>query len=251
MNKFWIKFQSYLGNTIPQFIVDILCSAGYDSALSISELNDDDITVIENHVLQKSELLKNSDSYTENLAENSPFTFLPGHRKLLFTLKSKATNFIEENKKSIVDNKSISTEEIELFSDEELKVLGNDLLRKLSTYSQTIGLGSTFQDTNIVTSIDAYISNNTQKAKKSLKTASYKCSVKCVSCERVIPCTYNNRWETGNIELHLKRHVPLGKEVSQDTASTLASTSTATHTTETADKKSDEVEHQLKVILES
>lgn len=260
LNKFWKKFQAYLGNNIPEFIVDVLCSTGYDSALSLADLNDDDIPIIENHVSQKSKcLLRKFDLYSEEGA----FEFLPGHRKLLFTLKSRAISFIEENKKLHVETESENcVDEVVLLKEEEIIVLKNYLLNKLSSQSRTLGLGLEFEDKNIVTSIDAYFSNNSKKTKKSSKNTSYKCSVQCVKCDRVIPCTYNIRWETSNIDKHLKSHVSPSKRIRQKkTYQEVASTSTEKSETQTklpltltANTKSNLSEHaqkQLNSILQS
>lgn len=278
MDKFWPKFQSYVGNTVPEFIVNILISAGYDSALSIADLNDNDIAVIENHVSQKlaqksADLLQNSDLYSET----NPFQFLPGHRKLLLTLKSRAISFIEDNRKPnkkhtkvpLIEAERSNIEELELLTDEELNVMKNELLQKLSALSHTISLGLKFEDKNIVTSIDAYISNNSKKLNnyKKSNTPSYKCSVKCVKCERVIPCTHNIRWETGNIEKHLKTHTlaHVSPTVLHDTISnnitninreldpesTLTSTTESTLPTNTKSNLSKEAQRQLKNILRS
>lgn len=216
-NKFWKDFQNFVGNAIPNFIVNVLSSAGYDSALSIADLNESDISIIQNHISNNAHhLLKEHVSY----ADKEKLVFLPGHKKLILGLRTKVQQFIDFSKQKVKtvqtasnvdvaasdkEQSEQSTEletavQIELLSEEEIHSLKEELISKLNKVKQSIG---SF-DADSIVAIDPYISNNS-KANNS-KTASYKCSVKCCSCSKIVPCTYNKRWETSNLEKHLKSH---------------------------------------------
>lgn len=83
VNRFWGKFQSFVGASIPEILVKILISAGYDNALSISDLNECDIDILQPHVQDKlKDLLSQSNVYKDS----EQFVFLPGHKKTLFSL---------------------------------------------------------------------------------------------------------------------------------------------------------------------
>lgn len=208
-NKFWKSFQNFLGNTIPQFIVNVLTAAGYDSALSIADLNESDILIIQDYVTNKAQhLIKEHVSYTQN----DKFEFLPGHKKLVLGLRNKVKDFNTPVSRQTQKNptKSIQpeedqqiSEEIELLTEVELAAFKTDLISKLSTVSKSVG-APTFTEHHLVGSIDPYISKNSKAITS--KIPAYKCFVKCVICEKRVPCTFNKRWETSNLSTHLKSH---------------------------------------------
>lgn len=184
-------------------MINILSSAGYDCALSLAELDESDIKNIETFVSKNQNILKDSVYAVDEI-----FEFLPGHRKLLFVLRNKAIDFIENNKKNVT-NKSENTnslansiEEVELLTGDEIVALKKKLVEKLNRRITSYGLNVVFTEENIISSLDAYISQSSRNSR-----ASYKCTVKCVSCEKLVPCTHNKYWETSNFETHLKKHI--------------------------------------------
>lgn len=204
--------------------MNILTSAGYDSALSIADLNESDIIVIQDHVSNKARhLVKEHKSY----ANNEKFEFLPGHRKLVLGLRKRVNDFNTNNKgKKAKEQTPISiqgetevvqtTEEIELLTTEEIVNLKKDLIVKLNKVAQSIG-SPEFTEEHSIGTLDGYISKNSRAIAS--KTLSYKCSVKCAVCNKSVPCTFNKRWETSNILQHLKSHkseLNLQKELDQD-----------------------------------
>lgn len=73
-------------NTVPDFI---------------SELNDSDILIIETHVENKAkDLIQNHEIYSPS----EKFEFLPGHRRLLFSLRRKVNYYIAENTKQKINS---------------------------------------------------------------------------------------------------------------------------------------------------
>lgn len=207
---FWTNLQIYLGNSIPNIIVELCKKSGYDNALSFLNFDESDINTIEIHARQNAiELLEESEVYSTI----KPFEFLPGHRKILLTLESKIKSFINrKNKKNLfkisetegskLDSKPNVEETVELLTDNELNGIKSELLNKLNVSAKTIGLKITFSEQNIVSDIEPYISQSVKKR----NTASYKCMIKCGLCCKRVPCTYIIKWQTGNFDNHLKTH---------------------------------------------
>lgn len=75
-------------------ILNILLSTGYDNAISLSDLTEQDIRDIEAHVTANPDII--ADSYQYNT--ETPFVFLPGHQKTLFSLRDKAVEFLNLKK---------------------------------------------------------------------------------------------------------------------------------------------------------
>lgn len=197
VNRFWSKFQNFIGGTVPELLIKILISAGYDNAIPLSNLDEDDIVILEAHTTTKlKELIKKNSLYSEV----EPFQFLPGHKKTILNLRVKAEQFLENKKKTI------NSEEVELLTAGETDQLKENLLKRLNAFK----LKKQFEEDAIVSSIDPYISHNSRHSRKK---ASYKCSIKCVHCDTVIPTTYNGHWEVCNIDRHIKSHIKKNPEL--------------------------------------
>lgn len=210
-NRFWVEFQGYLNNVVPDFIVKTLILAGFDNAMSLSELNEGDIDLIEKFAAEKCTHLVDLN------IENGVFKFKPGHRKLLFNLSKKVNQFVEEKalnrKRNRNQLKQIQNEveEIEILSTDEIDLLRTNLIQKLNATSQSLGLNILFTEKEIG-AIDPYISHS----RLAFKKPSYKCAVKCVSCVKVVPCTYNGHWQTSNLDNHLKKEAKKANSAEQD-----------------------------------
>lgn len=196
-NRFWIDFQSYLNNAVPDFIVKTLILAGFDNAMSLSELEDSDIIAIEKFASEKCVHLIELDS------ENGEFKFKPGHRKLLFNISKKANNFLEEKaskKKQSQSQARGEVEEIEILSSDEITKLRENLINRINATCKLHGLDILFTEQEI-SAIEPYISYS----RSALNKPSYKCLVKCVVCDKSVPCTHNGHWQTSNLENHIKK----------------------------------------------
>lgn len=90
MCDFWNKFNSFLGENIPDIIIDILKASGYENAMSLSGIDEKELNGIQKFVdgNLRSLVEKNQQYSTSN-----PFSFLPGHKKLLFILGKKAEEY--------------------------------------------------------------------------------------------------------------------------------------------------------------
>lgn len=130
------------------------------------------------------------------------FSFLPGHRKLLLTLSDKVKLFLNPIQRTQYQLQN-TAEEVELFSDEEVVVLKKKLFDKLNSSVSTIEINKKFTEDNLIGSIDAFIS----QSRFSHGKPTYKCFLKCVECEKSIPCTFIGYWQISNLERHLKSHI--------------------------------------------
>lgn len=91
------QFQVFLRNQIPEVIILILRKSGYDSALAIESLNDNEIIELETYVNGREDViaaLKNT-VYEKVI----PFKFLPGHKALFAALRKKLMNLKKPNRK--------------------------------------------------------------------------------------------------------------------------------------------------------
>lgn len=170
-------------------------------------MDDEDIQSIQNHIINKAPLLLSKHLV---YSEQSSFELLPGHRKVLFTLKQKAIEFAESLNKS---NSKIfneqTNEQVALLTEDEVEQLREKLIEKLNECVQRIP-GSNFTVQNIVSTIDPYISRNARSIARGIAIKpSYKCTVKCTECEKHIPCTFNGHWSISNFQNHLKSHINL------------------------------------------
>lgn len=97
MNNFWSNFQSYLGMRIPVEIIHILEINGYDNTLAMCEITDQEICAIERNstlvVGEKTVPIFKSSNYYSKWNFSDPFSFLPGHRKLIRELGKKAAQY--------------------------------------------------------------------------------------------------------------------------------------------------------------
>lgn len=229
---FLTSFNSYLCDSIPQIIVNILSAAGYDNAISIADITETDIDIIETYATENLQsVLEESKTYVKV----KPFAFLPGHKKLLLGLPDKIHSF--KNKKCRKNLFSTSRKEtlsedrkeeenqpvefIELLRNDEISALKDKLLKKLNGHLQSISIVESFSENHIIGEIEAYISQS-RSAIKQHKLA-YKCKVKCVLCEINKPCTHVTHWQISNLEKHLKEHSNLDSNItSKNVANSLS-----------------------------
>lgn len=209
MKQFWNLFQSYLGkNKLPDFIIQILESAGYDTAISVQSLNEHQIEQIEKFV----EININKDFLKDTVYDSEvPFKFLPGHVALLLGAKSYIEKYIDENLKrkykkpklevvEIVDTEQNTQLNTELNTDTEEK------LKKLLIFKVI-----SFNKTHKIPCDNLSTENISEHFEESISSSGryvYKCSLRCHLCPKtkLIPCIYTNYWQISNLEKHLKNH---------------------------------------------
>lgn len=204
----WKKFEIFLKKSIPEYIIKILAQTGYDNTVSISEICEEDVKTIEEFVDAK---LKHIVEASGVYKIYEKFAFLPGHKKLILSLPNQLKLFENIKKRKVEE----ATEEVELLNQEEIDSLTAKLLSKLSKTAGNIGLNS-FTENEVKSTIDVYINHSRSLNEK----PSYKCSIKCSECDKIIPCTWNGYWQTGNLDKHLKIHIKKDESPNQQSSST-------------------------------
>lgn len=183
--SFWTSFEKYLGNNrIPKSVKKILIASGFDCSLTLQEINENTIKVIETFVNNNRDLLINTE-----YSISETFSFLPGHRLLILSFPKKAREFTlllssEQKKKKTVS-------EFVMPSQEKLEHL---LIKKLKIYASKLEFTLNISTKNI---IDIKIDETVAR-----------CTVKCLFCDKRIPCSFqHNHWAISNLQKHLKRHI--------------------------------------------
>lgn len=188
-----------------------MIASGYDNAICIAEINEQDIKEIEKYTkIHSKSLIEQSNIYNKSV---ETFAFVPGHRKLLLSLPKRVKEFEDSKSRKKKQNhvNTVNTvsdgenqeaiEEIELLTSEELDELKKKLLGILNRSVESYQIKQKFTE-NSVSPIETYINNSRHLNKK----PSYKCNVNCVACEKNIPCTWNGHWQVSNLNSHLKLH---------------------------------------------
>lgn len=203
-----------MGNAIPELLVKILVTAGYDNAISISEFNENDLEIVQNYTCGNlKELVKQYEVYNSE----GQFEFLPGHRKLLLALPNKVQSYLKEKLKSKNENEN---EEHLLSAEEQLKdddkiVSKRKLIIKLNHFLQKIE-HQVENTENLIGEIETY----NGQSRTSNKKPPLKCLVNCMFCEKPVSCTQNGHWQIGNLEKHIQIHIEEKKNaVTQKTQS--------------------------------
>lgn len=98
---FWQQFEEKINDKIPPCMVDILRENGYNSYISVSEINSECIAEMEEYIKDNlTDLITNFNCCNgETYRNQTSFRFLPGHRRLLLALAQKA-NIVKDEKKN-------------------------------------------------------------------------------------------------------------------------------------------------------
>lgn len=73
-SDFWVEFQNYHGNAVPDIIFELCIRSGYDNAISFLDFDDSDVKNIESCAWEKaSDLLELPEIYSSH---KPTFTFL-------------------------------------------------------------------------------------------------------------------------------------------------------------------------------
>lgn len=98
---FWQQFEEKINDKIPPCMVNILRENGYNSYISVSEINSECIAEMEEYTKDNlTDLIKDFNCCNgETYRNQTNFRFLPGHRRLLLALAQKA-NMIKDEKKN-------------------------------------------------------------------------------------------------------------------------------------------------------
>lgn len=168
----------------------ILDYAAYNSASSLSVLNDQNVLEIENCINESGRNVIESLKccYASIYQQQTPFRFLPGHKSTVLSIPKYISEMNELKKTSRLEFKKLLTPA-------ELKAI---LLRKINqnigNYNANIGV---FSESG-VTEVKVTISNNSMSAK---------CKVSCILCAATVPVVYSGSWKISNILRHVRQHL--------------------------------------------
>lgn len=90
--NFWVEIETEVNESIPELIKIVLSKCGFESRLSICNVNVDDIKTLEDFVNEKIKdklrpLLKNLSRYDiTKISREEPFRFLPGHQRTIIEM---------------------------------------------------------------------------------------------------------------------------------------------------------------------
>lgn len=198
---------------MPDLIVKILSNSGYDTAIALAEFDESDIEIVQEYTNKN--LLTLVKQY-EVYSDIEQFVFLPGHRKLLFSLSKRVKDYLDERVKSKESKKSESRVECnaekncevnaekngEKSEERSKSILKTKLLSRLCKITKKCGLTVEFSEDCISEIVD-YAS----QSRTGGKTTASKCTVKCVICSKEVSCIHNSYWQTSNLENHFQLHV--------------------------------------------
>lgn len=204
----WEEFNRSLCCNLPDIVVNILNECGYENELSLQQITVEHLKEIENYVQLNLRVLLNGTIYEK---QNGEFKFLPGHRVLILNLPKQVEQFVAKRTKSKsrqlnatlngIENVDVMQNRQNDENENKEDNLKDQLIAKLVKY----GIKTKNRSVS-----DKLTTANILNLKIERDGFTYKCSVKCPVCERIVPCIYNRHWAVSNIEKHLKKHnVPL------------------------------------------
>lgn len=202
VKEFWTSFQLFLGEQkIPIFLVELLKTTGYDSALSIQSLNEKSISELEKYIASQPHSFDLKNTAYESI---EIFKFLPGHIALFKSLSLQVDKFLSSlNSHNKTKNQSEILapipEEIELLSQSEEKALKEKLISKVTQYCIK-------NSVSIENLYIANISNTLNPIIQNFGKIVYKTQFTCHLCKVETPCIYNKYWQISNLEKHIKKH---------------------------------------------
>lgn len=179
-------------STIPSAVKEILTSTGYNSALSILQIDEHKMNEIELFAEENSRHI--IDSFKE-YSNKKPFAFLPGHRECIFGIKSEILNQQNKKKPKTSDNRNT------LIDDDNLQA---SLESQISNFAKKIGLSNV----DWADSITNFKSTNLEFV------VSANCSVACPKCDSIIGVSYDRHWKVSNLFKHLRKHINKNAETS-------------------------------------
>lgn len=107
-----------LDSKFPQYLIHILERSGFDTEVSLTDLNENDIKEIESFVEKNKHILEGTpyEEKNPNSNNNNSFSFKPGHKKLIFSL-SKVSG--KQNAQLNKQLKARKEEKVKLQKDDE------------------------------------------------------------------------------------------------------------------------------------
>lgn len=190
-NKAIARLEKSKTDKFPLCVKKILSECGYDTLLSLQELNNDKLRKIEKHVNENRDIIANLECCnSQTYRAQSEFHFLPGHEAIILGIPARVAA-LNGNLKTVSAKKKRPT-----MSDEELQ---NKLISNFETFAAKNGRPLSkgiISKRNIL---------EFQKATKGEETF-FKCVFSCPFCAKKTPINYKLFWMSSNVTNHLKEH---------------------------------------------
>lgn len=205
--------ETFNGEKFPEHLKQLLIKSGYDSFLTLSKIDKDELTELEIF------LNDNKTNITQDYCGHhniplKPFTFLPPHKKIILSIPSQIQQMKTKQPEmpSPTTRKKIKVAGGKRKSTPKQKDLKSDLVNKLKDFVQSISMElreGSMTDSNIT-------------GFKPLTDSkySYECRFKCPFCQKFFLVFYKTNWIMANIRKHLRRHTNKGEESKVGTSST-------------------------------
>lgn len=190
----WSKLERFNGEKFPECVKALMTAAGYDTLLSLLEINEEKVTEIETFITAQPEYVKRlkccSSEYYKNL---STFRFIPGHRSTIQSIPLQIQRM--GGIKSIVSTYQRSN---------NINKTDNDLMSKLIAILNGDTKKSNYRFENGLINED-----NIKDFQRGSPTDDFicKCKFACPFCVRVFPLTFKKFWMSSNATKHLKQHL--------------------------------------------
>lgn len=169
---------------MPCDIKTILSASGFDTALSIASLKEENLSDIEDFLNTNREILKTLKEY-EFVDCTKKFELKPGHRALISALPGRFESYLNQNKVAKTEKQCNKTEN-------DLKL---EIVKKVETFLAKNGFV-----------VKLHLDKDVVDLKKLDCVNSYSCRIICPYCEKKVKCTFNSFWSASNLESHLKEH---------------------------------------------
>lgn len=203
------QLEEYQGEKYPKFLVKILISAGFDNKLSLSQIDEDAIKVIEQYVEKNQSLIAKTPYKRKNISEQ--FSFSIGHKILL----KKIPQILKQIKEKKKESRTKISRAGKNVDDKDIERIKIDILARVEKYAIDCNIKFETSDRNIVNFIE-------------IDGIGYKCHITCPICTKSFSCIYkNNRWNISNITNHLRAHRLNGDELTSEQISEHTSADTS------------------------
>lgn len=184
---------------MPTVVKKLLTICGYNHAWAFKDVDNEKVTQLESFIETRHR--KVADSF-EEYGEITPFEFLPGHRDLIFAIKTQILSF-ENSKKPKPKSNGVQTH---VPDGNELK---NNLINQVASYSLSLPLQTNQDWSNAI--------GNFKFTTDGVSTSA-ECTLSCPFCNAVRVIRYDGKyWATSNIYKHIRTHIKTNEQANGKT----------------------------------
>lgn len=173
----------------------LLTVCGYNSTWSFKSITEENLSDIEKYIEKHHR--KMADEF-EEYVHIKPFEFLPGHRAMIFGIKSEIDDFKKEDNKR--PKKNVKSKPVLKESDTQIA-----LLNQMSAFTKGLKLQADWSNSIKDSSFTA------------TETALFgTCTILCPICSSSFIVRYDKHWKTSNICKHIRKHSQSNESASQN-----------------------------------